>query len=101
VVHNWCDNVIIYKIKLIGLWRNNTDGIHPENSKNMTIKNCFVRAFDDAIVFSRSGTATTSAISATIAQIPAPSIFQDMTARILSVIFQLKTILLTVKRSPA
>jgi polygalacturonase len=57
VVPNWCDSVTIDNIKLIGLWRYNTDGIHPENSCNMTIKNCFVRAFDDAIVFSGSGTA--------------------------------------------
>jgi hypothetical protein len=47
-----CDSTIIDNIKLIGLWRYNTDGIHPENCKNVTIRNCFVRAFDDAIVFS-------------------------------------------------
>jgi hypothetical protein len=57
VAPNWCDSITIDNIKLIGLWRYNSDGIHPENSKNMTIKNCFVRAFDDAIVFSGSGTA--------------------------------------------
>jgi hypothetical protein len=54
VVPNWCDSVTINNIKLIGLWRYNSDGIHPENSKNITIKNCFIRAFDDAIVFSGS-----------------------------------------------
>lgn len=57
VTPNWCDSISIDNIKLIGLWRYNTDGIHPENSTNMTIKNCFVRAFDDAIVFSGSRTA--------------------------------------------
>jgi hypothetical protein len=57
VAPNWCDSITIDNIKLIGLWRYNTDGIHPENSSDMTIKNCFVRAFDDAIVFSGSGTA--------------------------------------------
>ncbi len=54
VVPNWCDSITINNIKLIGLWRYNTDGIHPENSKNITIRNSFVRAFDDAIVFSGS-----------------------------------------------
>lgn len=47
-----CDSLTIDNIKLIGLWRYNTDGIHPENCKNVTIRNSFVRAFDDAIVFS-------------------------------------------------
>ena len=47
-----CDSITIDNIKLIGLWRYNSDGIHPENSKNIIIRNCFVRAFDDAIVFS-------------------------------------------------
>ena len=54
VVPNWCDTTVINNIKLIGLWRYNTDGIHPENSKNITIRNSFVRTFDDAIVFSGS-----------------------------------------------
>jgi hypothetical protein len=49
-----CDSITIDNIKLIGLWRYNTDGIHPTNSKNVTIRNCFVRAFDDAIVMSGS-----------------------------------------------
>jgi len=47
-----CDSIAMDNIKLIGLWRYNTDGIHPTNSKNITIRNCFVRAFDDAIVMS-------------------------------------------------
>jgi hypothetical protein len=54
VVPNWCDSITINNIKLIGLWRYNTDGIHPENSINITIRNSFVRTFDDAIVFSGS-----------------------------------------------
>jgi len=49
-----CDSITIDNIKLIGLWRYNTDGIHPENSKNITIRNSFVRAYDDAIVISGS-----------------------------------------------
>lgn len=45
------DNLDIDNIKLIGFWRYNADGIDIVNSKNVTIRNCFVRAFDDNIVF--------------------------------------------------
>jgi len=34
-----CDSIAMDNIKLIGLWRYNTDGIHPTNSKNITIRN--------------------------------------------------------------
>jgi polygalacturonase len=44
-----CDSVTIDNVKLIGLWRYNSDGIDIVNSKNVTIKNFFVRAFDDNI----------------------------------------------------
>jgi hypothetical protein len=53
--HGWtvvplnCDSITIDNIKLIGLWRYNADGIDPVNSKNITIKNSFIRAFDDCI----------------------------------------------------
>ena len=49
-----CDRITVDNIKLIGLWRYNTDGIHTSNSSNVTIRNCFVRAFDDGIVMSAS-----------------------------------------------
>ena len=45
-----CTNVTIDNIKLIGMWKYNSDGIDIFNSKNITIKNCFVRTFDDSIV---------------------------------------------------
>jgi polygalacturonase len=45
-----CDNLDIDNIKLIGFWRYNADGIDVVNSKNVTIRNCFVRAYDDNIV---------------------------------------------------
>ncbi len=54
--HEWtvvprnCDSITIDNIKLIGLWRYNSDGIDLVNSKNITIRNTFVRSFDDNIV---------------------------------------------------
>jgi hypothetical protein len=53
--HEWtvvttnCDSITIDNIKLIGLWRYNADGIDLVNSKNITIRNTFVRSFDDNI----------------------------------------------------
>lgn len=49
VVPTNCDSVVIDNIKLIGLWRYNSDGIDVVNSSNVTIKNSFIRAFDDNI----------------------------------------------------
>jgi len=54
--HEWtvvptnCDSVIFDNIKMIGLWRYNSDGIDIVNCKNITIKNTFIRSFDDNIV---------------------------------------------------
>lgn len=45
-----CRDVEIANVKLVGLWRYNADGIDICNSQNVTIRNSFVRAFDDAIV---------------------------------------------------
>jgi hypothetical protein len=49
VLPGLCDSVTIDNIKLIGLWRYNSDGIDIVNSRNVTIKNTFIRAFDDNI----------------------------------------------------
>jgi hypothetical protein len=49
VVPTNCDSISIDNIKLIGLWRYNSDGIDIVNSSNITIKNTFIRAFDDNI----------------------------------------------------
>jgi hypothetical protein len=49
-----CNKITINNIKLIGLWRYNSDGVHVENSKDITIRNTFVRGFDDNIVISGS-----------------------------------------------
>jgi hypothetical protein len=45
-----CSNVRIEDVKLVGLWRYNADGIDICNSQGVTVRNSFVRAFDDAIV---------------------------------------------------
>jgi len=45
-----CENIDIGNLKLIGFWRYNADGIDVVSSKNVSIRNCFVRAFDDNIV---------------------------------------------------
>lgn len=45
-----CNNIVIDDVKIIGQWRYNTDGIDITNSSNATIKNCFIRSFDDGIV---------------------------------------------------
>ncbi len=49
IVPNQCDSVEINSVKLIGLWRYNSDGIDVVNSRNVFIRNSFIRAFDDNI----------------------------------------------------
>jgi hypothetical protein len=44
-----CSDVKIDNIKIVGQWRYNTDGIDVVNSKNVEIKNSFIRSFDDTI----------------------------------------------------
>ena len=45
-----CRHLAISRVKLIGLWRYNSDGIDICNSQDVTISNSFVRSFDDSIV---------------------------------------------------
>ncbi len=45
-----CRDVTISNVKLVGLWRYNADGIDVCNSQNVQVRDCFVRAFDDALV---------------------------------------------------
>jgi hypothetical protein len=40
--------VDISNYKLIGLWRYNSDGIEICNSEDVTIRDSFVRSFDDS-----------------------------------------------------
>lgn len=46
-----CRQVRIRNVKLIGLWRYNADGIDFVNSAHCSVEDCFVRSFDDSIVF--------------------------------------------------
>ena len=45
-----CEDVDIRHVKIVGQWRYNTDGIDICNSRRVTVRDCFVRAFDDAMV---------------------------------------------------
>lgn len=45
-----CENAVIDGVKILGQWRYNTDGIDLVNSRNIQIKNSFVRSFDDSVV---------------------------------------------------
>lgn len=45
-----CKNVCVDNIKLIGMWRYNADGCDFCNCTNASIKNSFLRTFDDSIV---------------------------------------------------
>lgn len=50
IVRNHCEDITLDNIKLIGQWRYNADGIDICASRNVTVKNCFVRSFDDCFV---------------------------------------------------
>lgn len=45
-----CTDVAISNVKLIGLWRYNADGIDICNCRNVTIRDSFIRSYDDSIV---------------------------------------------------
>jgi hypothetical protein len=45
-----CRHADIGNLKLVGLWRYNSDGIDLCNSQAIHVHDCFVRAFDDCIV---------------------------------------------------
>ncbi|MBI5832391.1 MAG: hypothetical protein HZB16_08810 [Armatimonadetes bacterium] len=45
-----CRDITLRGLKLVGLWRYNADGIDVCNSQNVTVEDCFVRAYDDALV---------------------------------------------------
>jgi polygalacturonase len=45
-----CSKVSISNVKEIGLWRMNSDGMDVCNSEDVTIRDCFIRSFDDSIV---------------------------------------------------
>ena len=45
-----CLDAKVSRVKIIGSWRYNSDGIDLINSSNVVIERCFVRSFDDSIV---------------------------------------------------
>jgi hypothetical protein len=44
-----CENMNINNVKIIGCWRYNSDGIDMHNCVHTSIRNCFIRTFDDSI----------------------------------------------------
>lgn len=50
VVPAACEDILIEWTRLAGMWRYNSDGIDIFNSSRVTIKNCFLRNFDDCVV---------------------------------------------------
>ena len=45
----YCKNINFDNIKVVGHWRYNTDGIDIVNSSDVTVKNSFLRSFDDTV----------------------------------------------------
>jgi hypothetical protein len=45
-----CQDVTITNLKVIGLWRYNSDGIDICNCQHVLVEDCFVRSFDDSLV---------------------------------------------------
>lgn len=43
------ENISIDNVNVLGLWKYNCDGIDFFNSSNITVKNCFIRSFDDSM----------------------------------------------------
>lgn len=54
-----CRGVTIANLKVVGQWRYNSDGIDICNSQDVTVRDCFLRTFDDSIslkgLFGRRG----------------------------------------------
>lgn len=44
-----CENVTVEGVKVIGQWRYNTDGVDIVNSSHVTVKDSFIRVFDDVV----------------------------------------------------
>ena len=46
-----CSDIVINRLKVVGQWRYNPDGVDFCNSNHIKITDSFVRAFDDGLVF--------------------------------------------------
>jgi len=44
-----CEDLLVDNVKIIGCWRYNSDGIDMHNSSKCTVRNCFLRTYDDSI----------------------------------------------------
>jgi hypothetical protein len=44
-----CEDVLIDNIKVVGCWKYNSDGIDMLDCRRATVRNCFVRSFDDSL----------------------------------------------------
>lgn len=44
-----CTDLTVSRVKIIGCWRYNSDGIDMHNCRNVHIHDCFIRTFDDCI----------------------------------------------------
>lgn len=44
-----CHNIEIENVKMVGQWRYNTDGVDICNSRDVVVRNSFLRVFDDVI----------------------------------------------------
>ena len=44
-----CQDITVSGVKIIGCWRYNSDGIDSHNCERMTVRDCFLRTYDDSI----------------------------------------------------
>ena len=45
-----CEDAVFERVKTVGMWRYNADGIDLFNCRRVTVRACFLRDFDDCIV---------------------------------------------------
>ena len=45
----YCSDVTVDNIKIVGQWRYNTDGIDLVNTRDVIVRNSFIRSFDDTV----------------------------------------------------
>lgn len=55
ILYDGCRNFTFDNVKLVGQWRYNSDGFDICSSQNVTIRNSFVRSFDDCVVARGAG----------------------------------------------